>query len=314
MVGADAEQIEDKVLEGSVVGTSGIFREMGLEGVFSYNVPQFHMVPHTEEAEEDSTVKVPALKIENARKSAGGNIKHKQASHGGGGVPASKGKSGGGGGGGSSKKKKTTKEPTKRKFEEDRYHNIKSAIDEVSKALERVDKLKERAYGKAKLKYMDQEIAKLKDQARLQNEYIKQAETYLKMDRAKLEGLGMGAQFTDEGRLINYEQVLSNLVDTYNNAVDARNAAAEAFNNSEQEDADNEAFENAEKQLKKAEETYSEQKKILDQYEKTYNTLQDQIDKRTEILNQIYDAKLAKVVYKVDIQIEVNDADIKYLE
>ena len=276
-----------------------------------------HFEPVEENSEEEASPNAWSLKVTSAHKSSGGNFKYKNASHGAGskgaGAP-SKGSGKGGGGGGGKDKKKTTKEPAKKKFEEDRYHNIKSAIDEVAKALERVNKLKDRAYGKAKLKYMDQEIAKLKDQVRLQNEYIKQAETYLKMDRAKLEGLGMGAEFTDEGRLINYEQVLSNLVDKYNDAVDARNAAAEAFNNSAQEEGDTEAFDAAEKRLKKAEEAYNEEKKILDQYEKTYNTLQDQIDKRTEILNKIYDAKLAKVVYKVDIQLEFNDADIKYLE
>ena len=272
---------------------------------------------NTEPGESKKTFTALKIKPNSLRKSAsgggGGNIKvHNSPARTGTTGKPSKGGGGGGGGGGS--KKKTTKDPAKKKFEEDRYHNIKSALDEVAKALERVDKLKERAYGKAKLKYMDQEIAKLKDQARLQNAYIKEAETYLKMDRSKLQGLGMGAEFTDDGRLINYEQVLSNLVDKYNDAVDARNAAAEAFNNSAQEEGDTEAFDAAEKRLKKAEETYNEQKKILDQYEKTYNTLQEQIDKRTEILNKIYDAKLAKVVYKVDIQLEFNDADIKYLE
>ena len=161
---------------------------------------------------------------------------------------------------------------------------------------------------------MDQTIDRLQDQVRLTNMYIDEAKKYLSFDRGRLEGLGMGAEFTEDGRLLNYEQVYQNIISSYNGAIDAYNGAIDQFNASAQEDSDNQMLDNAKKQLDKAKEVYDNNKEILKQYEDTYNTLQEQIDKRTELLNEIYDAKLAKVKWKVDIQLEVNDEDLDFLQ
>ena len=294
----------------------------GMTGGFGIAHPQYTVygVNYTPQKGKITTTKettATALKVESAHKSAGGQIKYQHSNHGGGANGAGNNRGSGkkgGGGGGSKPKKKTVKDYAKKNFEEDRYHNIKSAINEVTKALTRLDKLKDRAYGKAKLKYMDQEIDKLKDQVRLTDMYIKEAKQYLALDRSKLEGTGMGAIFTDEGRLLNYEQVLQNMLASYNSAVDAYNGSVDQFNAGAQEDSDNQMLENAKKQLDKAKEVYDKNKEILKQYESTYDTLQEQLDKRIELLNQIYDAKLAKVVWKVDIQLEVNDADLEFLQ
>lgn len=187
-----------------------------------------------------------------------------------------------GSGGGGKDKKKETKEHEEEKEEEDRYHNIKEAIDDLTTALDRLDKTQDRVYGKAKLKYMDQEINKLQKQIDLTDEYIKEIKQYAAVDRAKLEGIGAGAQFDSEGMLTNYEQVLQNLVGTYNAAVATYNGAVDSYNASAQEDADKEALNSAKSALDAAEKKYDANKKILDQYEDTYNLLQEQLDKRID--------------------------------
>lgn len=193
-----------------------------------------------------------------------------------------------GGGGGKDRSQKDLKDLEE---QEDRYHNIKSAIDEVTRSLDRLGKAKDRAYGKSKLKYMDAEIDKLQDQVRLTDMYIDEAKQYLAFDRGRLEGIGMGAQFTEDGRLLNYEQVLQNIVGSYNGAISSYNSAVNAYNAG----ADESIMDAADEQLKTAEKTYKENQEILKQYEDTYKELLDQVDNKIELLNQIYDAKLAKV-------------------
>ena len=217
-------------------------------------------------------------KIETLTKKANSGMNNYSSSNKGGGAP---GKSSGGKKGGGSKKKET-KEHKERKQEEDRYHDIKEAIDDLTTSLGRLGKTQDRVYGKAKLKYMDQEINKLQKQIDLTDEYIKEIKQYAAIDRANLEGIGAGAQFDSEGMLTNYEQVLQNLVGTYNAAVATYNGAVDSYNASAQEDADKEALNSAKSALDAAEKKYEANKKILDQYEDTYNLLQEQLDKRID--------------------------------
>lgn len=219
-----------------------------------------------------------------------------------------------GSGGGGKDKKKETKEHEEEKEEEDRYHNIKEAIEDLTTALDRLDKTQDRVYGKAKLKYMDQEINKLQKQIDLTDEYIKEIKQYAAVDRAKLAGIGAGAQFDSEGMLTNYEQVLQNLVGTYNAAVATYNGAVDSYNASAQEDADKEALNSAKSALDAAEKKYDANKKILDQYEDTYNLLQEQLDKRIDQVWALFDKRLEQVTYRVDFEIDWNEEDIKYLD
>lgn len=295
-------------LEAEAYNTGGSVNVPMIESSAETGTPQTFPIPlegvkvtgnrhPVEGAKKKTKVVAVAIDTENGkglRKKAGGQIKYQNATHGGGGVSPSSGKSGGGGGGGN--KKKTTKEHKKPVENNDRYHNIKSAIDAVSKSLERLNKLKDRAYGKAKLKYMDQEIDKLKEQVKLTDKYIDEAKKYLALDKSKVDALGLGAEYDSDGRLVNYEQLLQGITNSYNGAIDAYNGAVDAFNVSAQEDSDNTMLDNAQKQLDNAKEVYDKNLQIIKQYEDSYKTLQEQMDKRVELLNEIYDAKLAKVV------------------
>lgn len=190
------------------------------------------------------------------------------------------GKKAGKGGGGS--KKKTAKDHKDLEKQEDRYHNIKELINDISTELSRLDKIEDRVYGKARLKYMDQNIDKLKQQLKLTDEYIAEIKGYAAKDQAKLSGIGMSAQYDANGRLTNYEEVLQNIVADYNNAINTYNTAVDTFNASAQEDSDNAILDAADKTVDAAKKKYDENKKILDQYEDTYNLLQEQLDKRID--------------------------------
>lgn len=288
-----------------------------------HNIPVYNLrvtgKPHPiEGAKKKTKTVVVGIETGNGKglhKMSGGQIKYKQATHGGGGVSPSKSSGGGGGKGSTPKeKKKTVKEHKEVKKEEDRYHDLKERIDDVNTALKRMGKTKDRIYGKAKLKYMDQELARMKDQIALTKEYIKEAEKYLKVDRTALEGIKKGAAFDENGMLTNYEEVLKNITEAYNNQLAQYNAAVDKFNASEQEEGDNAAFEAEEKALAKAEKTFEENKKILKQYEDTYNLIQKQQEELIDQLNEYYDTLLENVDIKVKMKIDLEEDDKKLLE
>ena len=222
------------------------------------------------------------------------------------------GKKAGKGGGGS--KKKTAKDHKDLEKQEDRYHNIKELLSDINTELSRLDKIEDRVYGKARLKYMDQNIDKLKQQLKLTDEYIAEIKGYAAKDQAKLSGIGMGAQYDANGRLTNYEEVLQNIVADYNNAINTYNAAVDTFNASAQEDSDNAILDAADKTVDAAKKKYDENKKILDQYEDTYNLLQEQLDKRIDQVWALFDKRLEEITYSVEFQLDWNDRDVEYFD
>lgn len=222
------------------------------------------------------------------------------------------GQKAGKGGGGS--KKKTAKDHKDLEKQEDRYHNIKELLNDINTELSRLDKIEDRVYGKARLKYMDQNIDKLKQQLKLTDEYIAEIKEYAAKDQAKLSGIGMGAQYDANGRLTNYEEVLQNIVADYNSAINTYNAAVDTFNASAQEDSDNAILDAADKTVDAAKKKYDENKKILDQYEDTYNLLQEQLDKRIDQVWALFDKRLEEITYSVEFQLDWNDRDVEYFD
>ena len=252
------------------------------------------------------------LEVKSAKKRSGGGFKYKQSNHGGGanGAGNTRGSGGKGGGGGGSSKKPTVKEHKKPEKKEDRYHDIKERIEDLNTELKRLQKTEDRVYGKAKLKYMDQEIEKLEKQIELTDEYIAEIKKYAAIDQANLRGIGMGAQFDENGRLTNYEEVLSNIVSSYNSSIAAYNSAADAFNASAQEDEDSAALEIAEKQVSAAKEVYDERLKILDQYEDTYNLYQQKMDERIDQVWELFDKRLEKITWRIEFELDWNEKEL----
>ena len=161
---------------------------------------------------------------------------------------------------------------------------------------------------------MDQEIEKLEKQIELTDEYIAEIKKYAATDQANLRGINMGATFDENGRLNNYEQVLANIVADYNNAIAAYNSEVDVFNASEQEDADNSRLEAADKAVNKAKEIYDERLKILDQYEDTYNLLQQKMDERIDQVWELFDQRLEKITFKIDFELDWNEKEIEHLQ
>ncbi len=313
LVGAIPEPTPPIEIGATTTEASGVFSE--LAGAARYAVTGYTMKPDIQTETEDKENTSFALKIKSAKKSTGGNIKYKQASHGGGGKSTGgggKGKKGGGGGGGS--KKKEVKQPKEHVKKEDRYHDIKEQLDDVQKAYDKVNKAKDRAFGKSKLKYLDQEIDLLKQEDKLLKQYVKEIESYAKKDLESLTSLGIGAEFDDTGKLLNYEAVLKRIVDDQNAAIDKFNQAQEVYNKSAQSEADKEILERAQKELEAQEKVAKDREEKLKQYNDTYNLWQDQTWAELQKRWELYDKELEKTTLKVEMELDFNEADLKLLQ
>ena len=123
--------------------------------------------------------------IKGLRKKASGGMNNYSSSNSGGKKPGSSGGGGGGGGGGNKKPKQRVKADSgmKKALEEEaeRYHEITNSLESLGFELDRVAEAKDRAFGKDKLKYMDEEADLLQKQIKLQKQYqneIKQNAKY----------------------------------------------------------------------------------------------------------------------------------------
>ncbi len=203
-----------------------------------------------------------------------------------------------GGGGSDSDKEKEIEE-----LEEvaERYHEINREIEYYNSLLDENSKKKDRAFGKDKLKYMKEEQRLLEEKYKREKDLFDLQTAFLASDQQAIEDVFSGASFDKEsGELTNYTDMLQQ-------ATDRLNAAKETYNNSAQEDADKEA-------LEKAEEQYDKEIELLEQYEETLDSWREQKANLQDLADQIYDAKLEELDYKVQMEIEVADDDLQYLD
>ena len=197
--------------------------------------------------------------------------------------------------------KNTSKEKKDKKLSEketERYHEITALIKNYSKELEKAGKAKDKAFGPAKVKAMQAEIAA---QAQLNagtEEYIREIEEWLAIDKQRIQA--QGATFDEYGNISNYTELMQQHIDTYN-------AAVAAYNASNQDEADKKRFENAEK-------AYSDFMAQLKQYEDTNNLLQEQQETLLDGLQQIYDLTTQKNQYIIEFKIQADDDAIAFID
>ena len=217
---------------------------------------------------------------------------------GGGGVQnANTPSSGRGGGGGGQKEKKDYK---RFKDENERYHVQNETLDRIGEQLDKIDKLKDAAYGADHLAQLDAETKALKEQYDAQVDLYNEAMKYQAADRSDLISLNVGVQFDENGTISNYEEVIQKLVDRYNAAVDK-------YNNSEQEDGDK-------LRLEDAEEAYEDAMTAIENYEEAVATANEAQNEMLDILNQLSEIELEKITYELELNLEINEKDIELLE
>ena len=182
----------------------------------------------------------------------------------------------------------------------ERYHEITKEIETQERKLDALNKQKDRAFGKNKIKLMQDEQKELDKLYKKQEELLQAQSLFLALDEAAVKETFSNATFDKDGNISNYS-VLKN------QAADELNAARTAYTNSGQTDSDKKALEEAEKK-------YEDQVAVLDQYEETLEAWRDQQEAMTETAYQILDAKMEEIDYTVNLQIDFSNEELDYLE
>lgn len=284
MMGASADECLRLAAENSVVALQDLIVNMLGQGTLNWgNIPQLV-------AQINAWMAANGIAGKRLTSPSGGS----RGGSGGGSRRPSKGGSGGGGG----SKKKETKEYKRYQDEIERYHKNNETLSRVSEQLEKIEKQKERVYGAKYIDRIDEETEALKRQLEAQQALYDEANKYIAADKVSVARYG--AIFDQEGTIVNYEEVMRNIIDEYNRAVDAYNA-------SDQEDG-------AKKALEAAEERYNDAKKSIENYEEAIQKANETANNMLETRNKLSAAEVEKITYKLEFKLEMNERDLALLE
>lgn len=190
--------------------------------------------------------------------------------------------SGGGGGYGSGAKSSNKKSA---KFDPERYHLISRQIDDITRRYERLDKIKDKAFGKNKIKAIQDEIDVTNDLIQAQEQLIHEANAYMNQDLATLRAYGVNVQLDKHGNLQNFEQL--------------------------QEQYGRPATEAEDQEVK---EYYSTIWKAIQQYEESVDKLNEAYEKYDDLIYQLADLSLEQFTARVEMKIDYDDKSIKLLD
>lgn len=214
------------------------------------------------------------------------------------------------GGGSSSKASKVSM--TKKSDVVDRYKEIDDQLDDINDELSRTNKLTDRLFGAKRLQQMDKEISILNKQSKALEKKRKEAENYLKIDKQAVLDLNKkyGTQFKidNSGLVSNYEDELNKL---YSDLHAAEQKSQSYYTSGASKDAQDKFNQST---LEPIKEKISIIKEVLSQYDETRELFEDLNDQIQDINNQIQDLNYEKIQYKLELKVDIEDAELKRLD
>ena len=245
-----------------------------------------HTVQSHQSLESGTTIQIPVI----------GNA-HKISSPGGG-SRGGKGGSGGGGGGGNASTHDHRKAP-------ERYHENTKNYDRISEALEKVNKAKDKAFGKSYLKNLEKERELLNAQVNLLKEKEDEIQNYYDEDLTNLQNElnALMGVLGGENIALDIDPDTLNI----NNWEEIEAKITELYDKKANDELSDEEWEKITEQLAKYEE-------IRDQYEETVALLAENGLTIEDLLNQMSELALEEIIYKVEYQVELNEYDLELLE
>ena len=210
-------------------------------------------------------------------------------------------------GGGSTPKHKS-KENKNRDDEIERYHDVTEALEDVAIQLDMIGKAKDRAFGAGKLKNIKSEIALLQQENKLLQQQYDEASRYLEQDKA--EAAKYGWSYDKNGDITNYESNMNRLLDELEAETNYYNSlSAEA-----QKTYDETLDANDKTKLDRLQEEYDKAIAAKDKLEESSDKVRDTLKQMQEVAQQIADAELESIEVIVNLTLEVDDAQLKYLQ
>ncbi len=162
----------------------------------------------------------------------------------------------------------------------ERYKETEDALDDVRDAYDDASKAADRLYGAGRIAAMAKANAQLLKEIGLLKEKKKQAQEYLKLDRAEADRAaseaGVTLQYDANGNIVNYTHELSHLVDEYNDLVRATNAAGGATEEEKERlDEKKEKIDNLTESIEKYNQTQEEVEEIENEMQDKFYEWQD---------------------------------------
>lgn len=196
------------------------------------------------------------------------------------------GGSGGGGGGGGGGKKYEPKKKEKIEDKPDRYQNVNSHMDRLSKSLEKIANEEDRLAGKDMLDNLEQQAEIIEKQARWQQRKLEIQQQEAAELRSQLSS-DFGIKFDSEGFMTNYQAMHNKLVNKVNNLIAQYNAATtEAA-----QEALESKIEEAQKELDEFNETWERYNELMNnEIPESQNALEEYADQIEDLRIKAFQA------------------------
>ena len=175
----------------------------------------------------------------------------------------------------------------------DIYHEEKAILSDIERELKRINKLKDRSWGNARLKAMEKEIEFLKEEQKA-TEALAEAQRKDAQQRATDLAKNYGAQFNADGQVLNWEELRQQVNDTY--LTEWKKAGGNKEIQQELNDWRDKFI------------------KDFENYENILGEAKNNTEKAADQINEIFDRELKEVDYKLEFRIELNENDLKRLQ
>lgn len=234
------------------------------------------------------------------RKATGSSNNHSSTNSGGSGGSKSSG--------GSSSSKPSKIDKSKKSDVVDRYKEITDSINDTTRALDKANKSADRLWGKAHLDAMVKSNKLTLKEVDLLKQKQKEAQAYLKTDKATLQQAakkaGITFTFDEDGDISNYTDQMTKL---YNQLVAAQDKA-NSFSTKDAQDVYKEAT------LDPIQKKIDELKDAISQYEDTRDLVEELTDDIQDKINEWQDRNYQMLTYEVEVKVQLDENDTKKLE
>ena len=206
----------------------------------------------------------------------------------------------------------TSQKDTKDYLKDDRdiYHDINIQIQQVSRSLERVQKVQERLFGKQLLDnlnkqtlILEQHKQKLREKAAIQQQDLRTQQQILK---------NLGVMFDGYGNIANYMSILEAKQAQVNAVTREYNNLIEAYNASTDQETKKQIADQAEavsKQLKRTEDDYKELQDKIKYYDGLREDMEDLADQIEEETQKQIEINITKFRMELEIRLEMGEAE-----
>lgn len=206
---------------------------------------------------------------------------------------------------------------TKRSDVVERYKRINDELDDTQRKYDRLNSSLDRMFGKSRINQMNKVISTIKKENKQTAQKLKLAQNYLKIDRKQLQSAldkaqkkagiktkGNSFTFDSDGDIKNYYSQM----DALYKKLHAKEKKLNSITNKDKND------DYKEKYVEPLQDAIDDLKDKIAQYDETKELIQELKNNLRDNIYELQDIAYEKLTYKLEIKLELNDNEIKYLE